>query len=836
MTRRPLTPASSTYRVQLHAGFDFDAAAAIVPYLARLGVTHLYCSPYLQAAPGSTHGYDVVDPLRVNEELGGLEGRRRLVAALDDVGMGHVIDLVPNHMAADPIHNPWWRDVLTHGRASPYASWFDIEWDASDDLDGKVLLAVLPDTYEAMLDRGGIVLERRQGAVVVRAGELELPTDPTTLDRLPADAGDVHDLDTVLVDEFVRRQPYRLSRWTRARTQLNYRRFFDVDGLVGVRVEHDDVFAATHELVLSWVADGTVDGLRVDHPDGLRDPGDYLDRLRKAAPDAWIGVEKILEPGEELVAAWPVDGTTGYDFATLATGVLIDPSAAGELRAIADRFTGEDPLPFAEVARQGRHDVLRTSLVTEERRLTACFAALIETLPGATDDGERPDVVDLRAVLTETLADFGVYRTYVDDQGRRTPGDDGRIDEALQAAQAHRPDLPSALFALLGSVLRAEPPYVEGPARELRMRFQQVCGAVMAKGVEDTAFYRWLPLLAANEVGGNPAELGIEPEVLHEANVRAGTERPRTMVALSTHDTKRAEDVRARLAVLSELPTEWNAAIGRWHEIVADHPDRPDPATELYLYQTLVGAHPLTTERAVEHLRKAVREAKRHTSWLDPDEEYEARVVRFVEAVTADRSLMGDIAGFVRSIDRAGRVNALSQKLLQLVAPGVADTYQGTELWDLSLTDPDNRRPVDYVERRRLLDELDAAADQPDVVALGLLADDGAAKLHLVSRVLRLRRDHPGLFGASATYAPVPAAGAQADHVLASARGDALIAVVPRLVHHLAGRWGDTAIELPPGRWSDVLVGGRAHEGRVPVADLLDPFPVALLRRVGADT
>ena len=308
MTRRPITPASSTYRVQLHAGFDFDAAVAIVPYLARLGVTHLYCSPYLQAAPGSTHGYDVVDPLRVNEELGGSEGRQRLVEALDAVGMGHVIDLVPNHMAADPVHNPWWRDVLTRGRASPYAGWFDIEWDASDDLEGKVLLAVLPDTYEAMLDRGGIVLERRAGAVVVKVGELELPTDPSTLDRLPADA-EVHDLDTVLVDEFVRRQPYRLSRWTRARTQLNYRRFFDVDGLVGVRVERDEVLAATHELLLSWVADGTVDGLRVDHPDGLRDPGAYLDRLRKAAPTVWIGVEKILEPGEDLVEAWPVDGT-----------------------------------------------------------------------------------------------------------------------------------------------------------------------------------------------------------------------------------------------------------------------------------------------------------------------------------------------------------------------------------------------------------------------------------------------------------------------------------------------------------------------------------------------
>jgi (1->4)-alpha-D-glucan 1-alpha-D-glucosylmutase len=331
--------------------------------------------------------------------------------------MGHIIDLVPNHMAADATTNPWWRDVLTHGQRSRHASWFDIEWEASDDLDGKVLLAVLPDTYEAMLDRGAITLEARGDTVVVHAGEVELPTDPETIAKLPVDAGgglgDLSELDTVLVDELIRRQPYRLSRWTRARTQLNYRRFFDVDGLVGLRVEQDDVFRASHELLLGWVADGIVDGLRVDHPDGLRDPGAYLARLRATAPDAWIVVEKILEEGEELVGSWPVDGTTGYDFAALATGVLVDRAARDDLVAIAGRFTGDDA-GFWDIARQARHDVLRTSLVTEERRLTALFAATVEqavaAAPTVDDEVEvgPPDVVDLRAVLTEVRADMGV--------------------------------------------------------------------------------------------------------------------------------------------------------------------------------------------------------------------------------------------------------------------------------------------------------------------------------------------------------------------------------------------------------------------------------------------
>ena len=829
MAGRPLTPASSTYRVQLHAGFDFDDAAALVPYLARLGITHLYCSPYLQAAPGSTHGYDVVDPLRVNEELGGAAGHARLVAALDEAGLGHVIDLVPNHMAADPTHNRWWRDVLTQGRRSEHASWFDIEWDASDDLEGKVLLAVLPDTYEAMLDRGAITLERRGGTVVVHAGAVELPSDPMTLDRLPDEPADLAELDTVLVDEFVRRQPYRLSRWTRARTQLNYRRFFDVDGLVGVRVEHDDVFSATHALVVRWATDGTVDGLRVDHPDGLRDPGAYLDRLRKAAPEVWIGVEKILEPGEELVGSWPVDGTTGYDFAALVTGVLIDPDAREALIAIAARFTGEEMTTFVEVARQGRHDVLRTSLVTEERRLTSLFAATIE----ATSPLDTADPVDLRAVITETLADFEVYRTYVDEDGHRTPFDEHHIAAAIGRAQAHRPDLPGSLFATLAAILRGDAPHGDGSGHELRMRFQQVSGAVMAKGVEDTAFYRWLPLLAANEVGGRPESLGIVPADLHEANRRAVRDHPRTMLALSTHDTKRSEDVRARLAVLSEIPEAWELAVRTWHEVMADHPDRPDPATELYLYQTLVGAHPLPSERAVEHLRKAVREAKRQTSWLDPDEAYEERVVRFTEAVLADRALMGDVASLVRSIDRAGRVGSLTQKLLQLVSPGIADTYQGTELWDLSLTDPDNRRPVDVAERVRLLEELDDP-DGADLDQLGLLGDDGRAKLHLISRGLRLRRDRPELFGVEAGYEPIHARGAAADHVVAIARGAGLVGVAPRLVHQLADRWVDTELDLPPGSWHDVLAPGPRWSGTVRLSDLLGRFPVALLVGDGA--
>ncbi len=778
----PTDPPGSTYRVQLHRGWTLHDAAAVVDYLATLGVTHLYCSPYLQTAPGLDHGYGVVDHSRVDEAMGGDDGRRALVAMLDAHGLQQILDIVPNHVSvAVPRANPWWWDVLRHGRASRYAHYFDVDWDA-----GPVVVPILGDDLKAVVERG----ELRVAGDALCYHDHELPLAPGT-EGLP-------------LPELLGRQHYRLCYWGEAAEALNYRRFFDVTTLAAIRVEADDVFADVHRLPGRWLADGSLAGVRVDHPDGLADPEAYFTQLRDlAGPDAWILAEKILHRGERLPETWPVDGTTGYDAANLVTGLFVDPAGEAALtRCYAD---------FARV-RHGWADVVADAKRLVLRDLLAAEMARLVRVVGGEATAQVHDA------LVELLVAMPVYRTYLRPGRPVRAADLAALGSALAAAREQAPGLVRVLTRLTQRLTSANP-------RELVARFQQTSGPVTAKGVEDTAFYRYHRLVALNEVGGDPGHWGTPVEEFHASCGRRQAAEPFGMTALSTHDTKRSEDVRARLAVLSEVPDEWAEAVRRWAALNQPHRTGrlPDRNIEYLLYQTLVGAHPLPLDRALAYAEKAAREAKQHTSWLDPNERHERALRQFVTGALSDPVFTAELAAFVDRIALAGWVTSLAQKLVQLTMPGVPDVYQGSELWDLSLVDPDNRRPVDYAVRRRLIAELDALSPEE----IGARVSEGLPKLLVVQRTLSLRRDRPDLFGPAAGYEPLRAP----DHAIAFARGGGAVTVVPRFVLRTAE---GGVVGLPPGPWLDVFTGDPVAGGDVGLEDLLHRFPVALLVSTGS--
>ncbi|MDQ6648732.1 MAG: malto-oligosyltrehalose synthase [Actinomycetota bacterium] len=809
---------TSTYRVQLHAGFDFRAAAAVVPYLADLGVGHLYCSPYLQAAPGSTHGYDVVDHGRLNAELGGEEGFAELSAAVRGAGMGIVLDVVPNHSAvSEPeSQNAAWWDVLKQGPSSAYAGWFDIAWDSPDN-PGRVLVPVLGSSVGECIAAGEIVYSEGPDGPLLRYYDHVVPVAPGT-EKLAED-----------LPALLEAQHFRLCQWRVAADELNYRRFFDVTTLAGVRVEDPEVFEATHRLLLDQLRAGILDGLRIDHPDGLADPGGYLARLAEATGGCWVVVEKILEAGEELPPEWACAGTTGYDALNRLLGIFVDPAGEAALTTLYGELT-RAPTSYPAVVETTKHLVLDSVLVAEVNRLTDVLVEVARADPRTRDFTRR----GLRRALVEVLAAFDVYRAYV------TPGQEpsslacGHVEAAADIARrvvpSHSAEVDLVRDLALGRGL-AEAAGERRPTwSEFVTRFQQTCGPVMAKGVEDTAFYRYHRLDALNEVGGDPGRFGISPSEFHAAAAATQRDWPVSMTTLSTHDTKRSEDVRARLALLSEIPQRWGDAVVAW----TAHNERYraggplDRNTEYLLYQTLVGAWPLSPDRALAYLEKASREAKAYTTWTDPDPAYDEALAGFVTSVLDDPGFVEKLEVFVADLVRPARVGSLAQKLVQLTMPGVPDVYQGSELWDLSLVDPDNRRPVDYDRRRRLLRSLDTLGPA-DVLAQ---AGTGLPKLLVVSRALRLRREHPDWFGAAAGYQPLPVSGAQADRVLAFARGTTVATVVPRLVMGLErSGWGDTTIELAAGRWRDELTGATLEGGQVRPQDLFADFPVSLLVR-----
>lgn len=746
----------STYRLQISPDFTLRDATQVLDHIQRLGADWVYLSPLLEAEPGSMHGYDVVDHSRVDASRGGPEALREFADAAHERGLKVLVDIVPNHMGvATPAVNAWWWDVLTNGTESRFASYFDIDWEFGH---GRLRLPILGDGPD------------EEDALRVEDGELRyydhrFPIAPGTGDGSPR--------------EIHARQHYELMSWRRADAELNYRRFFAVSTLAGLRVEDQQVFDDTHREIGRWVREGLVDGIRVDHPDGLRDPGGYLERLRELAGDAPIWVEKIIE-GDERMPDWPVQGTTGYDALGIIDRVFVDPSGEGPLTA----FAGE--LDEREESQDW------TELVHRRKRAVADGILRSEVLRVVRELGEGTDAETADAVA-ELAAWFPVYRSYL-------PFGAEYLDEARLAAAESRPDLA---------------PVIARITDRLGDRFEQTTGAIMAKGVEDNAFYRYTRLVSLTEVGGDPAEFALSPEEFHRRQTDRQRRLPESMTALSTHDTKRGEDTRARIHVLAELPGRWE----RFLRTVREHVGFGDGSLEALLWQSIVGAWPASRERLQDYALKAAREAGASTGWTDPDEEFEARMAAAIDAAFDDERVRAEVEALAAVIEAPGASNGLGAKLLQLAAPGIPDVYQGSERWERSLVDPDNRRPVEFDAAGALLARIDEGW-LPEVDS------SGAAKVLVTSRALRLRRDRPELFS---TYLPVYAEGSRAGHLIGFDRGGA-IALATRLPVGLSatGGWADTTIDLGEEPMRDELTG-REYRGRVPLASVFDTYPVALL-------
>ena len=987
----------ATYRLQFHAGFSFRDAAAVVPYLQELGVSHCYASPYLKARPGSGHGYDILNHQLLNPEIGTDQDYAAWVEALQTHGMGQILDVVPNHMGIVGNENAWWNDVLENGEASPYAGFFDIAWQASprQELHGKVLLPLLGEPYGKVLESQQLQLEFADGAFTLcyfdhrfpvaprsyglilghRLRELEeqlgpdspalleyqsiltavkhLPrrteTEPArvterqrekevikrrlaalvlesapvrefiqeTVARFNGQPGDPRSFG--LLHELLEDQAYRLSFWRVASDEINYRRFFDVNELAALSMERPEVFAATHELVLGLLWEGKLNGLRIDHPDGLYDPKQYLERLQQhfvagrvrrlferepgfegmewkdlEAPvlerigqavregrDGSLGwplyviVEKILGVAEALPPDWPTYGTSGYDFLNAVNGLFVESGNAQAFTRLYQEWTG-DTTPFSEVVYRNKYLILTVSLSSELYMLAHQLDHLAQKNRWSRDF----TLNSLRHALREIIACFPVYRSYISAEGIHD-SDRKYVQAAVSRAKSRNPAIPAAIFHFVRDMLLLQyPERASEQDRQEQLRFvgkfQQVTAPVMAKGVEDTAFYIYDRLLSLNEVGGDPARFGRAPAVLHRFFQERQAQWPWALSALSTHDTKRSEDVRARLDVLSEWPKEWQECLARWaalnqaHKTTLDEVPAPDANEEYFLYQTLLGAWPLEpygaeeygrfVERIQAYMHKALNEAKVHTSWVNPNPAYNEAVQRFVAAVldpAANRCFVDNFRPFQRRLSHCGLFTSLAQTLLRITAPGVPDTYQGTELWDFSLVDPDNRRLVDFECRRRMLESLQkqmsaAGPGLPQFAReLTEAKEDGRIKLYVTHRSLRCRRDCPGLF-ATGEYLPAEASGSRQEHAFGFVRrqGDTCaVVVVPRLLGRLvpeadrmplgAEVWQDTVLLLPevaPGRrlvnvftGEQLVVAEREGRGVLSLAEVLGHFPVALL-------
>jgi (1->4)-alpha-D-glucan 1-alpha-D-glucosylmutase len=690
---------------------------------------------------------------------------------------------------------------------------------------GNDTLSLIADSFSrlpASSDIGAAVVRHRDKTVIY--GLLKTLLNEHS-DVCAAISTEVEDLNRNIdaLDDLLNRQNYRLAFWRTADQELGYRRFFDVNTLIALRVGREHVFEATHDKIVEWLKCNLLDGIRVDHVDGLRNPLEYFERLRAQAPAAWIVGEKILAPGEFLRKEWPIDGTSGYDFMDVCNNLLVDAEGVGKLTEIYGDFTAE-PVDFAQVAHEKKLNVLHEGLGSDVNRLASLFVDICE------NHRDRRDYTraEIRRALREVASCFPVYRTYVVPGTRQITGEDrDRIGEAVAKAKQSRPDLDAGLFDFIAEVLTLQ---VSGDLEgEFVMRFQQFTSPVMAKGVEDTAFYCFNPMIGLNEVGNDPGRVGMTVEDFHQYCTKMQATHPQTMTTLSTHDTKRSDDVRARLATITEIPREWKATLRRWSRLNAAFRtgDLPDRNTEYFLYQTLLGAWPIDRERLAAYMEKATREAKVKTSWVQQNKEYETALHGFSEKILASEPFLADLESVVKRVLHAGRVNSLSQSLLKFTAPGVPDTYQGGELWDLSLVDPDNRRPVDYELRRKMLNEL----HKIEVEDIMKRIDEGMPKLWLVYKSLCLRKERPEWFGAASTYTPLIAEGSKGEHAVAFLRADRVAAIAPRLPLKLGGNWGKTTLDLPQGLWKNRLTGDSVTGGRLQVQKLLERFPVALLTR-----
>jgi (1->4)-alpha-D-glucan 1-alpha-D-glucosylmutase len=858
----------ATYRLQLHKDFTLDAAARILPYLADLGISHVYLSPCLQAVPGSQHGYDVTDPSRISEDLGGEPAWERFVDRARALRLSILLDIVPNHMSASR-HNPWWDDVLAHGPFSRFAQFFDIR--IAEHQPFLVHLCTLARAYGDALEAGEIEVEIQDGHPRFKHYDNTWPLSPASWGELLADpgfgeierlstgaqlpAGAVQDRSAIenygvelvkaedalarayrdgrlqsavdrvgrdpdRLDAILQKQFFVLHGWKLAGELTNYRRFFDVDSLIGIRMELTEVVAATHARIETMVARGDVDGLRIDHPDGLRDPLTYFNRLRELLPDGRIYVEKILENDERLMDDWPIDGTVGYDFLAKVNRLWMDDQRIDSLTATYSDFTGH-PVDFAKLVRGKKREIIDSTFSADLERLA--LAAIKAARSGWRTRDISPR--QLREALAKVTVAMSIYRTYRTADTLHE-GDERVVLEAVQSARIGSPEIDSAAFDFIQSLFTK--PQLDEPGADFVAKWQQLAPAVMAKGVEDTTFYCFDRLVSCNEVGAQASLVGISADKFHEFCHNLSERWPNNMLATSTHDNKRSEDVRTRISVLSEIPDRWSEALHAWAQLTAPawNNRTPDRHAEYLLYQTLIGAWPISEERAWQYMLKACREAKIRTSWHEPNAGYEENIRGFVGGVYQTPDFIQSLESFIEPLVLPGRVNSLSQALIKMIVPGVPDFYQGTELWDLSLVDPDNRRPVDFELRADMLSRC-ASVSAADAVKDW---DSGMPKLWMTARVLALRRERPEDFSDQSKYQPLVAQGAHLGNVLAFRRGENLIAVVPRFTLSVKGEWGNTRLPLPGGRWVNVF-SGAVLEDAVGPAELFKEFPVALLRR-----
>jgi (1->4)-alpha-D-glucan 1-alpha-D-glucosylmutase len=945
LTPSPARIPVATYRLQLNSHFTFDRARAIVPYLHALGITDCYASPYLKAVPGSPHGYDVTNPTILNPEIGTRARYDAWIEALHAHGMGHVLDVVPNHMGIAKSANPWWLDVLENGPSSRFARVFDIDWHpVKRELADKVLIPILGDQYGAVLERQELRLAFEDGAFAVHYHDETLPIAPDTYEQVLAQGlpkwlarhpgSDADDLQSILtacrnlparsrrdggaieqrarekevvkrrlaalaagspdiralIDEAVARlngtsgdprsfdaldrllnaQSYRLAYWRVASEEINYRRFFDINQLAAVRMEDPDVFDEVHALILELVGRGAVTGLRIDHVDGLYAPADYLARLQARAAAAigatdpraiYLVVEKILGPDEPL-PDWPVHGTTGYEFAATVNALFVDGRNEAALDDLYARIVrGEARVSFDDIAYRAR------KLVMDET-MSGDINALGHRLNQFSERNRHLRDFTLNSLvfsLKEVIASFPVYRTYVAPDRPVTPQDRRWITEAIRRARRRVPAMAGLVFDFIERMLLKETALASSEGTEERDRFvgkfQQATSPVAAKGIEDTALYLYNRLLSLNDVGSDPTRFGLAPERVHAWMAARQAQWPAALSATATHDTKRGEDVRARLNVLSEIPGAWKDAVVRWRTVNRRHKSEingmaaPGPNEEYFIYQTLVGAWPFEDDedtlagfraRVLAYVTKALREAKVHTNWLTPDEAWEEAVRRFVEALLDRRRPNAFLQTFLplqARVAELGIYNSLAQLLIKIAAPGVPDFYQGTELWDLSFADPDNRQPVDYEARQRLL------AAGGDAAALLAQRTDGRVKLFVTARGLAARAASRDLYEQGA-YVGLASVGTRRDCLFAFARQlDERLAIVctPRLVASLVsdgaqppvgrGVWTDTRLMLPPGaprRYREVFTDAvievsEDQPDTLSAADVFARFPLALL-------
>ena len=847
----------ATYRLQFNRDFTLAQARELLPYLKELGISDVYASPLFLATPESSHGYDVCGYNQINPSVGTTEELEGLGAELRSAGMGLLIDIVPNHMGVHP-SNCWWHDVLKHGEKSKYAHFFDINWNSpTPGLKGKVLLPLLGNHYANVLERGELKLKIDADSVQLAYFDQTFPLSPESEKKFGLRAATeeqrrsiVEQINTAFddLDLLVQMQNYRLAYWRVGVHEINYRRFFDVTGLVSVRMEDEEVFRASHELIFDLVRSGIATGLRVDHPDGMRDPQKYFEDLQNGTDRKFYAVaEKILSRGENLPENWPVQGTTGYDYLNYLNGIFVRQENEAAFTEIYEQFVGRAE-PYSEIAYQSKHDVLRTLFVPEVNALTRRLKRIASQTRFGVDFTEA----DFREALVDFTAAFPSYRNYVTDRSQNVSRLElQNIEQALREATRRTQLKEKRSLDFLARILSLEcygdfTEDLRAEARDFAVRFQQLSGPATAKGLEDTAFYRYNRFVSLNEVGGEPGQFGMSIEEFHEHNRHQCERWPHSLLATATHDTKRGEDVRARLNVLSEMPEEWRKSVRRWRDLNASAKSNgaPNLNDEYLLYQTLLGTWNAENDpagylkRIEEYMLKAIREAKSWTSWIDPNETYENGTVEFIRRIRESPQFIGELRALSEHIAFFGAFNSLAQVLLKICSPGVPDFYQGAELWDLSLVDPDNRRPVDYNFRKNMVANL--AKKSPT----DLLKEwkTGAVKLFTMVSALEARNKHREIF--EGAYQPISATGDKKEHLIAFARtakSGAIIAAVPRFVQTLTGGtvaypaanvWGDTALQCCLGNGFRNLLTNEEHHS-LHAADLFKTFPVALLLALG---